>query len=447
MLNLDDGQYIRCVNCWLLHTNNKSILEHWNNGACLFYCSVCGKSFHDNIKELKPHFENEHGIKFRAMNVPPPDQITKPEPMENSEPVKKSEPVKEAVVEMKLNTSELKHLDEYHCEPCNRAFKHRQAYRTHYTLIHKKKQWSLNPSSGGTGGVSQKNIDHIVNSIPSNIEITKSSKNQKTIGKKWKKRTNEAVMKTVIRKPHKRPLTVTTIGVNSALKQVELMAEPIVTMPAELLVQCSTSGIVAADLNASDTQVSQDQTISSTYLPAAITNHMDDIQIKPEPELEPVDELANNYADMPVQSCNGWVHLPPAQYDEWNQNVVDPYDTSPRLKVKDLTDLQDPRQYPVESQPYQLNAAYKDQQMITPNQNMSGLQIQNVQSYQTHSVQPQPCVDYSCMNNMNSGMSMPNHSVCTSNLYDMHISQAQQLQNTQLINPVFLLPPNSEYHY
>lgn len=446
MLNLDDEQYIRCVNCWLLHTNNKSILDHWNNGGCLFYCSICGKSFHDNIKELKPHFENEHGIKYRAAFIPQMIQTKKIEPM------KKIESPKKPAIEQKINTNIMEQnsmeFDEYNCEPCGRTFKNIKAYRTHYTIIHKKKNWSLNPLPGA-GGVSHETVDDAVNPIAVINELTKLNKNQKKCGKKWKKRTNEAVMKTIIRKPPKQS--------HITQKKVKPLAEPIETTQVETLVQCSTSRIVDAVEEAAEEEistdmlVSQDQTISSTYLSTSITNHMDDIQIKPEPEQ--IQELTNNYPDIPVQSCNGWVHLPQQnQYDEWNQNIIDPFiDTSPRLKVKDLTDLQGPKQYPIESQTYQQNNMYIEPQVIVPNRNMSGIQIQNVQSYQTHTVQPQPYTDYSCVNSMNQSMNMPDHGVCTSNLYGMHMSQAPPVQNTQLINPVFYLPnsPHTvpEYHY
>ncbi|XP_055324766.1 uncharacterized protein LOC129579123 [Sitodiplosis mosellana] len=509
MLNLDDNQYIRCVNCWKLHTNNKSILDHWNNGACLFYCMICEKSFHDNIKDLKSHFESEHGVKYRTM------LLLKRDPLKNEEPVKKPDSPKQPSMQVNSLMPDLlrkpgpanrkpvhkkpaagqepNHLlsGEMRCELCNRTFIHRKAYRAHYTLSHKKKQnFDVSANDGAKQDVDKKAI----NPMAVASGATKSSKNQKkNFGKNWKKRTNEAVMKTVIRKAPKRHIPVTVSSNKQQPVATRKLVEPMTI--GETLVQCTTISTPLKAQNRQDLQVSQDQTVSSTFLPTSAVYNDTDIQIKPEPEAEPMENYPINYPEVPVQSCNGWVQpqqqeqqqeqqheqqqeqqpplqppplaslssLPPQpQYDAWNQNVaVDPYlDTSPRLKVKDLTDLQVPNQrHPIESQGYQQNVVYKEQPLIMPNQNMTGLQIQNVQSYQPHPVQPNPIqtyVDYSCMNSMGTSMStsmtMPEQGMCTSNLYEMHISQAQQVQNTQFINPVFLLPTNSthavqDYHY
>lgn len=496
MLKLEENNYVRCVNCWQLHATNKSILDHWNNGACLYYCTICGKSFHDNIKDLKPHFETEHGIKYRTMFLPKPDQIRKVEPVKKPDPPKqqsmqvnsmKSDLIGKPVPAPKANKKivikpepSYRELGEFRCEPCNRTFIHRKAYRAHYTLSHKKKHYQLNGNSAMEE--SQQQIDdQTINQMVVVNKTTKLSKNQK---KKLKKRTNEAVMKTVIRKPPKKQISV-GISSNQPPPPTRKLAEPMEI--GETLVQCSTTSTTATAQSSQELQVSQDQTVSTTYLASSTYNDSSDIQIKPEPEPEPIEEFSINYPEVPVQSCNGWIQSPPqlqpqpqpqpqlqpqplqqlqmmspplppppplqqCTYDAWNHNVVDPYiDTSPRLKVKDLTEMQvPPRRYPIESQGYQQNSVHKDQTMIMPNQNMIGLQIQNVQSYQP--VQPQPYVDYSCMNSMSSSINMPEHGMCTTNLYEMHISPPQPVQSTQLINPVFLLPSNpthavQEYHY
>lgn len=459
MLNLEDEQYIRCVNCWQLHTHNKSILDHWNNGACMFYCTICGKSFHDNIKNLKPHFENDHSIKYQQMFLQPLRQTKTTETAKNVdvvakkvEPVKKTEQMKKPCVDDNKKALDLQpnplNLGEYHCEPCNRTFKHRQAYRTHYTLVHKKKHWQI-VSQTQTNGVDEKTIKPIAL-----VNDTKKSSNiQKN--KKWKKRPYEAVMKTIVRNPAKRPI----ISLNNPppLQPARKLAAQIVSLPSEMLAQANTTTSIANIQNSHELQVSQDQTVSTTFLPTSIAGRRDDIQIKLEPELDPEldpnEEFPNGYVDVPVPAYNSWVHLPP-HYDGFNQNVDSYIDTSPRLKVKDLTDLQDPKQrrHPIETetQVYQQNIVYKEPPMIMPNQNMSGLQIQNVQSYQPHSVQPQSYVDYPYLNSMSSSMNITDHGMCTSNPYEMHISQAQQVQNTQFINPVFLLPSNStvqDYRY
>lgn len=70
VVKLGSESCIRCLNCWKLYPNGKSTLEHWNNGKCLFYCSICGKSFHDNIKSIRDHFPEEHGIRYRIPERP-----------------------------------------------------------------------------------------------------------------------------------------------------------------------------------------------------------------------------------------------------------------------------------------------------------------------------------------------------------------------------------------
>lgn len=503
MLNVGDEQYIRCVNCWQLHTHNKSILDHWNNGACLFYCSICGKSFHDNIKDLKPHFETEHGIKYQTMFLSKSnevkqatDTVKKSESLKQKssmqinhvlpELIKKPEPAKVHKKIVPKSEPSYLELGEFRCEPCKRTFIHRKAYRSHYTLKHKKK-YHLDHAQANEGVTMPKSDNKTVKAAVASRVTEQSSKNQrKNFGKHWKKRTNEAVMKTVIRKSAKKSKSVAI----SSKKQSSIRKLGETMMIGETLVQCTTTSTTVTIQKSKDVEVSQDQTVSSTYLPTSGAYNDTDIHIKPEPEPEaldefeadaeaetevepdpepepePLDNFSINYPEVPVQSCNGWIPSQPPppppplqhqqpQYDAWNQNAVDPYiDTSPRLKVKDLTDLQVPNhRYPNESHSYQQNVPYKEQPMIMPNQNMSGLQIQNVQSYQTHSVQPQvQYVDYSCMNSMNTTMNLTDHGMCTSNLYEMHITPPQQIQNTQLINPVFLLPSNSthavpDYHY
>lgn len=490
MLNVDDERFIRCVNCWMLHTNNKSILDHWNNGACLFYCRVCGKNFHDNIKDLQSHCENEHGIKFQAINVTTTD--AKKKPVVVAAPASKKpacDDIKKSIAKMQPDAS-----NGFSCVPCKRVFKSRQAYSTHYTLIHKRKESiTKTPSPSGETKVKQL-VDNTINpktvlrDLPISITISKtksksktmptstptpkqaqvpvpvptftitskSNKSQKVIAKKLMKRPDEDAMKTVIRKPPKKSIILMSVQTKPSGK----LAEPVATMADKSLVPANTQDMhVTTATPASvleslqNPQVSQDQTVSTTYIPAPSVSHVDEMLIKPEPEV--VLDFSNTYVEM--TPCNGWAHMP-SQYDAWNQNVLDSYDTSPRLKVKDLNDLQDPRQrYPQDyttldsHRGYSQNSVYKEQPIITPSQNMSGLQIQNVQSYQTHSVQQQPFLtDYTCVNGMNSSMNLPEHSMCTTNLYDMHNTQAQPARSQQLINPMYLLPSNNphiDYHY
>lgn len=506
MLTVQNVQYVQCVNCWQLHLTNKEILQHWTNRKCIFYCTICGKPYHNNsINDLKTHFNMEHGIsyeKYQQLAIPTMQSqvaakkttdiasekvktATKPK-LELAKKSTTQQSIGKSAAKMKLNPNE---FGEFQCEECLKSFKSHKAYRAHHTLVHGKKHWLINKTSSGNGMTKPRMIgETVVNPIAVLKRQAKSNKNQKTLGKKFKKRTNEAVMKTIIRKVPNRPAPISLNNPPPLLPARK--SKSIDPQIGETLIQTSTTSLEAA-INNHNQEMSQDQTVSSTFLATSSISNENIVQIKPEPELDQsIDDFSNNYTDTPVQSCNGSWILPP-DYENvgmgWNQNI-DPYsDMSPRLKVKDLTDLQNPRQerYPVESQGYhqpqqqhqplpqppqlhqmqqvqsfqpvqQTSSIYKDPQpLIMPNANMTGLQIQNVQSYQQPPPPPQQqqtYVDYQCVNGMNTSMNIPSHPMCTSNLYEMHISQAQQMQSTQLINPVFLLPTNSthpvqDYHY
>lgn len=581
MLNVDTEQYIRCVNCWMLHKNNKSILEHWNNGDCLFYCTVCGKSFHDSIKDLQPHIEQEHGIQQSSVNACRfSASIGAPTPALTAAPAVSVQPSKPPqIVKLQLKKELLKELikmpetskkastagipskliakkstktnlldDNCYCGPCDRKFATRRALSTHHTLIHKKKGLDARAVRPSVSSICTKTINPIA---VLGEKLKSKSKNQnKSTNKKWKLiSTNEAVMKTVIRK-------VPSVSMQKQQQKKIPVKQPIVPKSIHAKTNCESTPLVQQNdtaienisaQNIEETEISQDQTVSSTYLSARVVAQLDNdehddvdnddignLDIKP----EPMEEYSNNYVDLPIQSYNGWVHLPPQQYDEWNYgdgnaidngNILDSYlDTSPRLKVKDLNDLQHPRQlsqqqpqpqhqyqqqqqqqrYPVESQGYvPPNSMYKDQPVIMPNQNMSGFQIQNVQSYQVpqsqpqqpppqppqppvlqppppppqpqltmlqppplqpipvqqhhhhqqqqqHQHQQQSYTNYSCVNTMN--LPSPSQEICQpTNLYEMHhMSQAQPIQSTQLINPIYMIPTPptsthtvSDYHY
>lgn len=62
MVTMPDGKYIRCLNCWKLYVSNTNLVDHWNNGLCMHYCTVCGQSFHQNIDDLTAHSVKEHGV-------------------------------------------------------------------------------------------------------------------------------------------------------------------------------------------------------------------------------------------------------------------------------------------------------------------------------------------------------------------------------------------------
>lgn len=67
MVPMGNQKCFRCLNCWRLHANSQSILEHWVAGKCDFYCSICGESFHHNPRLIRFHFSQVHGIRY---NIP-----------------------------------------------------------------------------------------------------------------------------------------------------------------------------------------------------------------------------------------------------------------------------------------------------------------------------------------------------------------------------------------
>lgn len=65
MVPMGSQKCFRCLNCWRLHPDSQSILEHWVSGKCLHYCSICGLSFHHNPKLIRSHFPEVHGIRYK----------------------------------------------------------------------------------------------------------------------------------------------------------------------------------------------------------------------------------------------------------------------------------------------------------------------------------------------------------------------------------------------
>lgn len=65
MVPMGNQKCFRCLNCWRLHPDSQSILEHWVSGKCLHYCSICGLSFHHNPKLIRSHFPEVHGIRYK----------------------------------------------------------------------------------------------------------------------------------------------------------------------------------------------------------------------------------------------------------------------------------------------------------------------------------------------------------------------------------------------
>ncbi|KAM7364312.1 uncharacterized protein ACRADG_000852 [Cochliomyia hominivorax] len=68
LITLNDNKCIRCLNCWRIFKDNKSILQHWSGGECEFFCSVCGKEFPNSPKTLREHVAAAHDISFRSLS-------------------------------------------------------------------------------------------------------------------------------------------------------------------------------------------------------------------------------------------------------------------------------------------------------------------------------------------------------------------------------------------
>lgn len=81
MVPMGNNKCFRCLNCWRLYPNSQSILQHWVTGKCIFYCSICGKSFHQNPKLIRDHFPEVHGIKFKMPSSGPPPGLMVADPM------------------------------------------------------------------------------------------------------------------------------------------------------------------------------------------------------------------------------------------------------------------------------------------------------------------------------------------------------------------------------
>lgn len=68
LITLNDTKCIRCLNCWRIFKDNKEILDHWCNGECEYYCSICGKEFPDSPQMLRDHVAAEHGVNHRSIS-------------------------------------------------------------------------------------------------------------------------------------------------------------------------------------------------------------------------------------------------------------------------------------------------------------------------------------------------------------------------------------------
>lgn len=416
---MDNDNFIRCVNCAKLHPNNKSILDHWNNGECIFYCWLCGKSFHDEkIKDLDSHFQTEHGIKH-------------------------CDPLEVKRVEAKVNKTKEQPNSDRSCKLCNRKFSSKQALSTHLTMSHERKMSqpkeisAINQERKKIGSRKTVNPVALANKIadalgqnrrpPSTSNATSSVKNVK---KSINKVLHNKVAANVPKKASKQAQPVKKKKPKKS-KPIHVLGK----LPAQVM----------SNLNVTMKRVRQHPETPPKSNPdvSSTTDHPYAAQII---KSEPIDDYpAINDTEMEISM--------PDAYENWDQRIDSSIDTSPRLKVKNLTDLQAPSQlFSLDTHSFVQTQPQKDQ-LIMSNGNVSGLQIQNVQSYHTHTMSPQqPYANahYSCINgidtNLNLSHGIQSSSMCPPNMYEMqHVLQAPPLQNTQLINPVYLLQQSSSH--
>lgn len=69
LIMVEEKKCIRCLNCWRIFADNKSILKHWSEGDCDFFCQICGKEFAASPKMLREHIPAAHGISYRSSKI------------------------------------------------------------------------------------------------------------------------------------------------------------------------------------------------------------------------------------------------------------------------------------------------------------------------------------------------------------------------------------------
>lgn len=342
MVNLGTEKCIRCLNCWKLYPNSKAILEHWVNGKCLFYCSICGESFHDNIKSIREHFPHAHGIRYRI-----PER-----------PVKLSA---QELHEQKMNQAQAT------CPVCNLIFANKFAKNSHMRL-HKKKK-GQNKKDGNKQSTSR------VSSPASSVCSTSSSDSKKMSSSKsstgsFKRPTNTATKKTAVKQ---RVSVVPSSKISRSQNMKQRRMVPSTTKPPNF----------------------PESAIAHTSVK---TEYVED------PCFMDISDLlgTNAHSSMPME---GSAH---------------PMDNgAPRLQVKNLQELQNPEM-----------DLYKNQ---VPSSQMAVCDPYYAPQNSYQDMPPDP--NYVNHNMMTS----PHMMAVQSTPPPFQISHAQQVQNTQYYNPVFVV--------
>lgn len=89
LIMIEEKKCIRCLNCWRIFADNKSILQHWSEGDCDFFCQICGKEFASSPKMLREHIPAAHGISYRSSKILRPPTLVPSKSMKTEKsPVK-----------------------------------------------------------------------------------------------------------------------------------------------------------------------------------------------------------------------------------------------------------------------------------------------------------------------------------------------------------------------
>lgn len=157
MVPMGNNKCFRCLNCWRLYPNSQSILQHWVTGKCIFYCSICGQSFHQNPKLIRDHFPEVHGIKFKMpTNTSPPPGLMTTDPTllathaaQRMNRAKYKEQIKGTVAAPGRSFSVIKMkppVGRVKCHICSCSFPNMQSRNSHMRL-HKNEKEPFKPIS------------------------------------------------------------------------------------------------------------------------------------------------------------------------------------------------------------------------------------------------------------------------------------------------------------
>lgn len=369
MVNLGNEKVIRCLNCWKLYPNSKSILEHWIHGRCLFYCSICGKSFHDNIKLIRDHFPDVHGIKYRIpertvkvnvkdlnnQNVETNQKVKKIgiKDLKNHETKKTQEPKKE----------EKKKLSKTTCAICSLTFSNLHARNSHMRC---HKTFSYKPSPGSSPTTS-------VGSTSSNDSKKRQSDDFR------------APKKPVSKKSTATKHIVTPTSATKSLLEPPASRKPLASRKTPAPTSTPTHKVKSE----------RNEDACFTNIPQMIVNDMHTVQ-----------------------------------YVNHSYSATTTDGEAPRLQVKSLYELQDPSHDPMKEAMHMeprmsVCEPYYGQQNCYP-----PMMSEPMDNYMNHPMRPTSSAAQPHMLQPLAPVQPPPQ---------FQISQAQQVQNTQYYNPVFVV--------